>query len=406
MSDACAAPLRLEWIDPEQLRSNPQNIKFHPPEQLSALGDLVNDVGWAGALLFNEETGQLLDGHGRKELFAGKGPVPVLIGRWSPEQEKKVAAFLDPTGYMARIDSQALALLAGGSDLLALLAGDSPALKALALAVEQSAELLGAPEATAAASATDGAGGKTGRAKAPPAADVPDALWPSDNPFGVPVLDLSMQADAIEFPVTLWGTQPQTKSMRGTWTFYTADESFASLWLNPGKALTSGAPCLCEPNYSTHEQTPFAVELWGIYRRRWLARYWQSQGRRVFVDLNVHHRLLADHEATPGRAPAFLGVPRGWRAFCTRSHGNRPEMLEAEYAAAQAHSGCDSLLFLVYGGGVAVRDLCRARGWVWSPEQSDLVRGRFTDDVPATQPLEKQDDRPAPARARIDQSAQ
>lgn len=376
-------PLRLEWIDPEELRSNPKNAKFHPPEQLSALGDLFTEVGWAGAYLFNEETGLLLDGHGRKDVPAMKGPAPILIGRWNPEQERKILAFLDPTGYMARIDSKALELLAGGS---ALLAGDSPALKALALAVEQSAELLGGEAATA----TDGAGGKSGsgkagRAKAPPAADVPDALWPSDNPFGVPVLDLAMQADAVEFPVTLWGTQPQTKAMRGTWIFYTADETFASLWANPGKALASGAPCLCEPNYSTHEQTPFAVELWGIYRRRWLARYWQSQGRRIFVDINVHHRLLSEHEATgPGVAPAFLGVPRGWRAFCTRSHGNRPEMLETEYAAAQAHTRSASLLFLVYGGGFAVRDLCRERGWVWSPEQSDLIRGRFTDDAPAT----------------------
>jgi hypothetical protein len=154
---------------------------------------------------------------------------------------------------------------------------------------------------------------------------------------------------------------------------------FEPLWQNPGKVLPSGAPCLVEPNYSTHDQTPIVCDLWGIYRRRWLARYWQSQGRRVFVDINVHHRLLHEHEATPGHAPAFLGVPRGWRAFATRAHANRPEMLAAEYDAALAHSGAPSLLFLVYGGGKRVEALARERGWVWVPEYHDTARGRYGD---------------------------
>jgi hypothetical protein len=373
--------LRLEYLDPAELAANPLNPKFHPPEQLQAVQELVSDVGWAGALLFNEATGRLLDGHGRKELFEHKGPVPVLIGSWNEAQEKKILAFLDPTSYMARIDRQALDLLAAGDDLLD---GASAVFAELLDSMRAASELM-APAADQAPADVvadpgqgDGSGGGEGSSSPPrrhPAADVPDALWPSNDDWGIPLLDLALQADSVEFPVTLWGSQGQTRAMRGTWVFYANDSVFEPLWSNPGKVLTSGAPCLVEPNYSTHEQSPFAVELWGIYRRRWLARYWQSQGRRVFVDLNVHHRLLEPHPAVSGNAPAFLGVPRGWRAFASRAHGNRPEMLEAEHDAALTHSGEGSILFLVYGGGKRVKDMARERGWVWVPEQND-VKGR------------------------------
>lgn len=100
--------LRLEWIDPADLAANPGNWRKHPTAQLDALAGVMGEVGWAGCLLFNELTGRLVDGHARKELYAGKGLAPVLVGSWTEEQEAKILATLDPIAAMATADQRAL----------------------------------------------------------------------------------------------------------------------------------------------------------------------------------------------------------------------------------------------------------------------------------------------------------
>src|SRR5262245_26607699 len=117
--------LRLEWIDPAELDSHPANWRRHPPEQTTALADVICEVGWAGALLYNERTQRLIDGHARKELFAGKDKVPVLIGSWDEDQEKKILATLDPLSALAEADAETL------TALLADIQTDSEALQVL-----------------------------------------------------------------------------------------------------------------------------------------------------------------------------------------------------------------------------------------------------------------------------------
>ena len=101
-----SSPLRLEWLDPEQLDDNPENWRTHPDNQKAALTDMLAEVGWAGALLYNEKTKRLVDGHARKRVARGK--VPVLIGSWTEEQERKILATLDPIGTLANADAEAL----------------------------------------------------------------------------------------------------------------------------------------------------------------------------------------------------------------------------------------------------------------------------------------------------------
>lgn len=101
-------PLRLEWIDPATLPDNPANWRRHPARQLDALRDVFAEVGWAGALLYNERTKRLIDGHARKQVAAGGEPVPVLIGNWSEEEERKILATLDPLAALAEADNAQL----------------------------------------------------------------------------------------------------------------------------------------------------------------------------------------------------------------------------------------------------------------------------------------------------------
>jgi len=68
-------------------------------------------VGWAGACLFNERTGRLIDGHARKAVVDPKTPVPVLVGNWSEQAEKKILVTLDPVSSMANGDAEVYAKL-------------------------------------------------------------------------------------------------------------------------------------------------------------------------------------------------------------------------------------------------------------------------------------------------------
>jgi hypothetical protein len=119
-------PLRLEWKDPSELAANPGNWRSHPDGQRLALSAALKEVGWAGALLYNERTRRLIDGHLRKEVASG--PVPVLVGSWTEDQERLILATLDPLAAAAEADGAALAALLASVQtedeyLAALLAG-------------------------------------------------------------------------------------------------------------------------------------------------------------------------------------------------------------------------------------------------------------------------------------------
>ena len=105
--------LRLEWLDPKTLTPNPKNWRRHPKAQKEALSSVLQQVGWAGALLYNETSGRIIDGHLRREV-AQDGKVPVLIGSWTEEQEALILATLDPLAAMAEADADKVRALLEG----------------------------------------------------------------------------------------------------------------------------------------------------------------------------------------------------------------------------------------------------------------------------------------------------
>lgn len=120
--------LKLVYVDPLTLQDNPSNWHVHTEEQGNALQGVLyaeDGVGWAGALLvnlradedgWNGEQPVLLDGHERKRLAIKnkEQSVPVLVGRWTREEERKVLATLDPIGAMALTDHEKFAQLVDG----------------------------------------------------------------------------------------------------------------------------------------------------------------------------------------------------------------------------------------------------------------------------------------------------
>jgi hypothetical protein len=361
-------PLRLEYVEADSLSAHPGNWRRHPAEQRAAFGQAFEQVGWVKPIIFNEETNRLVDGHMRRELFAGQ-IVPVIIGRWSESQERTILATLDPMSLMAESDKTAFAQLleqldATGPDLLGLI-GATAEIAGLYKGLDANDQDIGEKlpdEHEGEPHPVPGLDDPVPASRS----DVPDAVFPSSNEWGIPDLLIGKSADAYDFPVTTWGSVAANRPMPGTWCFYIDDDRFEPLWRDPSRVLLGNPVNAIEPNFSTHQQHPRAFILWQVYRKRWLARWWQSKGLRIFVDLNV---------CKAARELNLLGVPKGWKAWANRAH-NSGEGLAEEFDLACEHAGTGEILYLVYGGGAAVRELCAARGWKWVEEQYDAAKRR------------------------------
>lgn len=195
---------------------------------------------------------------------------------------------------------------------------------------------------------------------------VPDALWPTNNTLGIPLLNERYQAHALDLPFMAWGSVRRDR-MKGTAHFYVDDYRFSALWKKPDSLFKSKCVNAVEPNFTCSEQMPFAVGIYRIYQKRWLARYWQSAGVFIFVDLNVHPKF---HKVN------MMGVPRGWHSWTTRGYNDRLACTEAEFELACKWAGTDDILFIVYGGGKKVKEWTMDKGLIWIPEQIDVRMGR------------------------------
>jgi len=323
---------------------NPRQIT---EEQAQRLAESLDEFGQVETLAI-EPDNELVDGHQRKAVWAAVdrfGPdyeVDVRVAsRKLDEREKQKLSVMLHKGATGEFDFDELANWGIEADLLDWGFGAVELGVDIDLAFPEDEEEEGEQDL---------------------AEYVPDAVWPTDNDWGVPLLDANLQARSLDAPFIGWGSVARTKRMRGTWHFYTGDYRFEALWSDPAPVVNTRCVNVIEPNFSCYNEMPMAVGLWQIYRKRWLARWWQSFGIRVFVDLNV--------------APKFydlnwLGVPEGWAAYGTRGYTERLDWTAKEYEMACEHAGTDSILFVVYGGGPQIEEACKANGWLWMIETMD-----------------------------------
>ena len=177
---------------------------------------------------------------------------------------------------------------------------------------------------------------------------VKDILYPSDNLYDIPCLRLDRQAGHLELPFVPYGTGRRNKRV-ATLHFYVDDYRFNALWKNPAKIFDNNPAAAVECNYSLFDTTPLAFGLQFIYQKRWMARYWQENGIRIYVDLNVSSKFFEYNR---------MGVPDGWNAFATRGALGGLELLKAKFNQARQISGLDSPNLIVYGGGKEVHEFC------------------------------------------------
>lgn len=104
--------VELRRVPARDLIPNPKNWRRHPEAQSRALRSVLEDVGYADALLVREtpEGLVLIDGHLRAETTPDQ-TVPVLVLDVSEDEAAKILATLDPLAGMAVTDEEALSLL-------------------------------------------------------------------------------------------------------------------------------------------------------------------------------------------------------------------------------------------------------------------------------------------------------
>lgn len=194
--------------------------------------------------------------------------------------------------------------------------------------------------------------------------DIPDQLYPSSNDWGIPDLLTNNQPTGLPQPVNRWGTQARTKRVDGqTIHFYTDDYRFEGIWRDPSKIVNSGCIALAEPNFSTNDNMPRAFVLFNIYKKRWISRFCQDFGIKIWIDLAIapRHRDLS-----------LLGVPKGYRAYATYTYTRDYDFdwVYKDFEQAKQHAGVDvdgGLLFWIYGGDDEVERIARENKWSWTP---------------------------------------
>ena len=99
----------LRRVPASELLANPKNWRRHPPAQQAALRGVLEDIGFADAVIARETPDglELIDGHLRQEVM-GDQPVPVLIVDVTEEEADKMLLTYDPLAMMAHADQDQL----------------------------------------------------------------------------------------------------------------------------------------------------------------------------------------------------------------------------------------------------------------------------------------------------------
>ena len=183
-----------------------------------------------------------------------------------------------------------------------------------------------------------------------------DCIYESNNVFDIPTLKKDMQAGKIILPLAPYGADSRLRKDIGTYHFYVDDYRFEAIWKDPTKVLLSGCSAVVEPNLSLYDTTPVAYGLQQIYKKRWIARYFQDCGIKVFADLNVSRKFQEYNR---------MGIPDGYNAFFTRGYTDRISHLDEELNIARQISGLDNPNLVIYGGGSKIHEYCAKHNLVY-----------------------------------------
>lgn len=147
--------VQLHRLPASQLKTNPNNPRVHDDRERQVLGELLNRVGFAGALLAYRDKHDalcLVDGNMRQDIL-GDQVVPVLETDLTEKEANELILFFDRVAGMATYTPDITLELVESLNL----DGDAAALAGLAAEMADEAEI----EGMSSALEPDTAGGKS-----------------------------------------------------------------------------------------------------------------------------------------------------------------------------------------------------------------------------------------------------
>ena len=102
---------RLDYIPANQLLANPNNPRRHPGKQREALRGSLETLGYYDAVIMNERTGYLIDGHARVEeqlTLDETATIPVLVVDMTEAEENQALLTHDYITQLAIYDQDTL----------------------------------------------------------------------------------------------------------------------------------------------------------------------------------------------------------------------------------------------------------------------------------------------------------
>ena len=130
------------------------------------------------------------------------------------------------------------------------------------------------------------------------------SIFESSNGYGIPDLDYSIPP----IPESLVPYNIRIRSQLGYHGlgihFFLDDYRFEQCWIRPEAGLerVKAAEVVLTPDFSLFMDTPKAVQIYNVYRNRWVGKFWQTHGINVIPTLSWSDK--ASYEF------CFLGVPQ------------------------------------------------------------------------------------------------
>ena len=87
--------------------------------------------------------------------------------------------------------------------------------------------------------------------------------------------------------------------------FFMDDYRFETLWRRPSQATyrIQRAGSCCSPDFSLYPSMPKAMQIWNVYRNRWMCKSWQDLGLHVIPTVGWSNEESYEY--------CFLGIPEG-----------------------------------------------------------------------------------------------
>lgn len=107
--------------------------------------------------------------------------------------------------------------------------------------------------------------------------------------YGMPEIEpeTDIRIDKLEWIPVNYAMTATDKKSKGVH-FYKDDYQFERLWRNPDRyiPILQEFGAVTSPDFSMYRNHPLAVQIWNMYRRHWLAAYWQMHYIKVIPTIS------------------------------------------------------------------------------------------------------------------------